>query len=35
MPAEGIALTPRPHLMTEDEIVAIAQTFVAFLISFF
>ena len=28
MPAEGIALTPRPHLMTEDEIVAIAQTFV-------
>lgn len=28
MPAEGIALTPRPHLMTEDEIIAIAQTFV-------
>lgn len=28
MPAEGIALTPRPHLMTEDEIVTIAQTFV-------
>ena len=28
MPAEGIALTPRPHLMTEDEIVSIAQTFV-------
>ena len=28
MPAEEIALTPRPHLMTEDEIVAIAQTFV-------
>ncbi len=28
MPAEGIALTPRPPLMTEDEIVAIAQTFV-------
>ncbi|TDD98310.1 GTP 3',8-cyclase MoaA [Flavobacterium cellulosilyticum] len=28
MPAEGIALTPRPHLMTADEIVTIAQTFV-------
>jgi molybdenum cofactor biosynthesis protein A len=28
MPAEGIALTPRPHLMTEEEIVSIAQTFV-------
>lgn len=28
MPAEGISLTPRPHLMTEDEIVTIAQTFV-------
>ena len=28
MPAEGIALTPRPHLMTEYEIVSIAQTFV-------
>lgn len=29
MPAEGIALTPRPHLMTADEIVTIAQTFVS------
>jgi molybdenum cofactor biosynthesis protein A len=28
MPAEGIALTPKPYLMTADEIVAIAQTFV-------
>jgi molybdenum cofactor biosynthesis protein A len=28
MPAEGIALTPKAHLMTADEIVAIAQTFV-------
>lgn len=28
MPAEGISLTPRPHLMTADEIVSIAQTFV-------
>jgi molybdenum cofactor biosynthesis protein A len=28
MPAEGIALTPRAHLMTADEIVAIAKTFV-------
>ncbi len=28
MPAEGIALTPRAHLMTADEIVTIAQTFV-------
>ncbi|WP_418262212.1 GTP 3',8-cyclase MoaA [Flavobacterium faecale] len=28
MPAEGIALTPRPYLMTADEIVTIAQTFV-------
>lgn len=28
MPAEGIALTPKPHLMTADEIVSIAQTFV-------
>lgn len=28
MPAEGISLTPRPHLMTEDEIIFIAQTFV-------
>lgn len=28
MPAEGIVLTPKPHLMTADEIVNIAQTFV-------
>ena len=28
MPAEGIALTPKPHLMTADEIVSIAETFV-------
>jgi molybdenum cofactor biosynthesis protein A len=28
MPAEGIALTPRAHLMTVDEIVTIAKTFV-------
>lgn len=28
MPAEGISLTPRAHLMTADEIVTIAQTFV-------
>src|SRR4051812_16703929 len=28
MPADGIALTPKPHLMTADEIVSIAQTFV-------
>lgn len=28
MPAEGIELTPRPHLMTADEIITIAQTFV-------
>lgn len=28
MPAEGISLTPKPHLMTADEIVTIAQTFV-------
>jgi len=28
MPAEGIELTPKSHLMTADEIVAIAQTFV-------
>lgn len=28
MPAEGIALTPRAHLMTADEIITIAQTFV-------
>jgi molybdenum cofactor biosynthesis protein A len=28
MPAEGIQLTPKAHLMTADEIVTIAQTFV-------
>lgn len=28
MPAEGVRLTPRPHLMTKDEILAIARTFV-------
>ncbi|MGA9639609.1 GTP 3',8-cyclase MoaA [Flavobacterium sp.] len=28
MPAEGISLTSKPHLMTADEIVTIAQTFV-------
>lgn len=28
MPAEGIALTSKPHLMTANEIVSIAQTFV-------
>nr|WP_315158177.1 GTP 3',8-cyclase MoaA [uncultured Flavobacterium sp.] len=28
MPAEGIALTPRVHLMTAEEIVVIAKTFV-------
>lgn len=28
MPADGIALTPKAHLMTADEIVTIAQTFV-------
>ncbi|NRS88814.1 cyclic pyranopterin phosphate synthase [Flavobacterium sp. 7E] len=28
MPAEGISLTPKAHLMTADEIVSIAQTFV-------
>lgn len=28
MPEEGIKLTPKPHLMTVDEIVSIAQTFV-------
>jgi molybdenum cofactor biosynthesis protein A len=28
MPAEGIPLTPKPHLMTADEIVSIAETFV-------
>ncbi|WP_255702244.1 GTP 3',8-cyclase MoaA [Flavobacterium wongokense] len=28
MPEEGIKLTPKPHLMTADEIVSIARTFV-------
>lgn len=28
MPEEGIKLTPKPNLMTADEIVSIAQTFV-------
>ncbi|WP_264521962.1 GTP 3',8-cyclase MoaA [Flavobacterium sp. N1994] len=28
MPEEGISLTPKPHLMTADEIIVIAQTFV-------
>ena len=28
MPAEGIALTPKAHLMTAEEIVTIAKTFV-------
>jgi molybdenum cofactor biosynthesis protein A len=28
MPAEGIQLTPKAHLMTADEIVSIAETFV-------
>lgn len=28
MPAEGVALTPRAHLMSADEIVTIAETFV-------
>ncbi len=28
MPEEGISLTPKSHLMTADEIVSIAQTFV-------
>jgi cyclic pyranopterin phosphate synthase len=28
MPAEGISLTPKAHLMTADEIITIAQTFV-------
>jgi molybdenum cofactor biosynthesis protein A len=28
MPAEGIVLTPRAHLMTADEIITIAKTFV-------
>jgi len=30
MPEEGIALTPKPHLMTADEILQIAETFVNF-----
>lgn len=30
MPEEGIQLTPKQHLMTADEIVYIAQTFVQF-----
>ena len=30
MPEEGIALTPKPHLMTADEIIEIAKTFVNF-----
>lgn len=30
MPAEGIPLTPKPHLMTADEIINIAETFVQF-----
>jgi cyclic pyranopterin phosphate synthase len=30
MPEEGIALTPKPHLMTADEIIEIAKTFVQF-----
>ncbi|WP_309641310.1 GTP 3',8-cyclase MoaA [Flavobacterium sp.] len=30
MPEEGIALTPKPHLMTADEIIHIAETFVSF-----
>ena len=29
MPADGIALTPKAHLMTADEILAIAETFVS------
>ena len=28
MPADGLALTPKAHLMTADEIVTIAQTFI-------
>ena len=28
MPEEGVALTPKPHLMTAEEIVYIAKTFV-------
>lgn len=30
MPEEGIALTPKPHLMTADEIIEIAKAFVQF-----
>jgi len=30
MPAEGINLTPKAHLMTVDEIAEIAETFVGF-----
>ncbi|MFK7050297.1 Cyclic pyranopterin monophosphate synthase [Flavobacterium columnare] len=30
MPAEGIKLTPKKHIMTADEIIQIAQTFVDF-----
>jgi len=30
MPEEGIALTPKSHLMTADEIIHIAKTFVEF-----
>lgn len=30
MPAEGIKLTPKAHIMTADEIVEIASTFVGF-----
>ncbi len=30
MPAAGIPLTPKPHLMTADEIIHIAKTFVDF-----
>ena len=29
MPEEGILLTPKPNLMTADEIVSVAQTFVS------
>lgn len=28
MPEDGIKLTPKPHLMTADEIISIAETFV-------
>ena len=30
MPSEGIKLTPKKHLMTADEIIEIAQTFINF-----